>query len=224
MIKKIYLVLGLCIITCLSACTSQEVPLTSTEYTQENEKTSVTEEQEFEDMVTQIVLENFWDGDIIAAEDVVIDCIYYGSFSESNRNEMLVLCKILHLPHVAGLDKTVCILFDRESLEMKSYTEFGGDEVAVERVKGRDGQSFIVASITAINHGFATQRVEFFSLENCEWNTLFIEPLKSLPEGSFAYIKKDMIIITGGYNMTSSSDVIMILTWDPYNNRFVLNE
>ena len=122
MIKKIYLIFGLCIIICLSACTSQEVPLTSTEYIQENGGISVTEEQELEDMVTQIVLENFWDGDIIAAEDVVIDCIYYGSFSESNMQEMLVVCKILHLPHVAGVDKTVCILLDRESLEMKSYT------------------------------------------------------------------------------------------------------
>ena len=113
MIKKIYLIFGLCIIICLSACTSQEVPLTSTEYIQENGGISVTEEQELEDMVTQIVLENLWDGDIIAAEDVVI---------ESNMQEMLVVCKILHLPHVAGVDKTVCILLDRESLEMKSYT------------------------------------------------------------------------------------------------------
>lgn len=61
------------------------------------------------DWVTEKVMENYEDGEI-SASDIVIDQIYYGSFSQEDVSEIFVVCKILNTPHVAGLDKKVGVL------------------------------------------------------------------------------------------------------------------
>ena len=47
----------------------------------------------------------------------------------------MVLCKNLHLPHAAELDKTVGVLMDADSLNMIAYREFTADKVVVSRLQ-----------------------------------------------------------------------------------------
>ena len=64
---------------------------------------------ELNNCIVEKVIENYEDGTVNAAE-IAIDQIYYGSFSQDGVAEILVTCKILNSPHVAGLDKTVGLL------------------------------------------------------------------------------------------------------------------
>ena len=64
---------------------------------------------EFNEYILETVMESYEDGNI-SREDIVIDQIYCGHFSQKDVNEIFVLCKILNTPHVAGLDKTVAVL------------------------------------------------------------------------------------------------------------------
>lgn len=52
----------------------------------------------------------------------------------------------LNTPHVAGLDKTVGILLDADSLEMVAYKEFAADKVVINCIQASDGQSRILVS------------------------------------------------------------------------------
>lgn len=65
---------------------------------------------ELNNRIIEKVAENYEEGNI-SALDIVIVRIDFGSFSQDNASEIFVLCKILNTPHVAGLDKTVGILF-----------------------------------------------------------------------------------------------------------------
>ena len=82
---------------------------------------------ELNNRIIEKVAENYEEGNI-SALDIVIVRIDFGSFSQDNASEIFVLCKILNTPHVAGLDKTVGILLDADSLEMVAYKEFAAVE------------------------------------------------------------------------------------------------
>lgn len=47
----------------------------------------------------------------VSASDIVIDRIYYGSFSQRDADEILVLCKFLNMSHTGGLDRIAGIIF-----------------------------------------------------------------------------------------------------------------
>ena len=85
---------------------------------------------ELNNRIIEKVAENYEEGNI-SALDIVIVRIDFGSFSQDNASEIFVLCKILNTPHVAGLDKTVGILLDADSLEMVAYKEFAADKVVI---------------------------------------------------------------------------------------------
>ena len=85
---------------------------------------------ELNNRIIEKVAENYEEGNI-SALDIVIVRIDFGSFSQDNASEIFVLCKILNTPHVAGLDKTVGILLDADSLEMVAYKEFAADKVVM---------------------------------------------------------------------------------------------
>lgn len=87
------------------------------------------------DRAIKAVVENYSDGDIIREYDIVVDRVYYGSFSRESADEILVLCKNLNLPHAAELDKTVGVLMDVDSLNMIAYREFPADKVVVSRLQ-----------------------------------------------------------------------------------------
>ena len=92
---------------------------------------------ELNNRIIEKVAENYEEGNI-SALDIVIVRIDFGSFSQDNASEIFVLCKILNTPHVAGLDKTVGILLDADSLEMVAYKEFAADKVVINCIQASD--------------------------------------------------------------------------------------
>lgn len=120
---------------------------------------------ELNNRIIEKVAENYEEGNI-SALDIVIVRIDFGSFSQDNASEIFVLCKILNTPHVAGLDKTVGILLDADSLEMVAYKEFAADKVVINCIQASDGQSRnigiknhnISRNINTGNSAFSCQR------------------------------------------------------------------
>lgn len=115
--------------------------------------------------IVEQVIENYEDGNVISASDIVLDKIYYGAFSQEDTNEIFVLCKILNLPHVAGLDKTVCIVFAADTLEVVTYKEFSADKVAIQCIQASNGQRRILVSETTEYQGMLTQYILLFAIQ-----------------------------------------------------------
>lgn len=209
-------------------------PETTPETTVTPEKTSNGEIiSGFRDWVIEKVLENYWDGDIISASDIVIDQIYYGSFSQDDVCEMLVECKILNLPHVAGLDRRVCILMPCDSLELTAYTEFPGDMVELDIVQTDSGQCRVVVIKTAINQGIATQYIGFWAVQDRQWVPVETE-LDALPivdtwgEGEytldsscFCFLADNIIFVASECQSQNLPEITAVLVWNPGMEKYV---
>ncbi|MBQ7432712.1 MAG: hypothetical protein IJV50_04520 [Lachnospiraceae bacterium] len=167
------------------------------------------------------VMENYEDG-AIHAEDVAIDKIYYGAFSQTGRSELLVLCKILNMPHVGGLEQTVGVLLDSQSLEAVAYQEFPFDEVSINCVPASNGQSRILLIGTTISQGIPSQCVQLLGIEEGEWIEMPIDALKTVgnDEELFCFWAEDRIIVSSQYKWTSPEEIIAILIWNPDTEQF----
>lgn len=134
---------------------------------------------EFSEYVLETVLESYEDGEI-SREDIVIDRIYCGHFSQKDVNEIFVLCKILNTPHVAGLDKTAAVLLEADSLKKIAYKEFNADKVTIDCIQSSDGLSRILFTGTTIYQGISTQEIQLWSIQDGQWQDIPIEDMEGL--------------------------------------------
>lgn len=194
----------------ISACTKAESTGNDDMYT------------EFSNWISEKVIENYEDGNTISKSDIIVDQIQYGSFSQKDVSEILVLCKIQNLPHAAGLDKTVGIILAADTLEMLTYKEFPADKVAVRCFQTKDGQERIIVSKTATYQGISTQYISFFAIQGNEWIEMPIEDLDTFGDEYFCFIGDDMLIVASTEKLTTPADIIAVLNWNPDTEQFVL--
>lgn len=187
-----------------------------------------------DDRFIEMVKENYEDGEI-STSDIVIDQIYYGSFSEEDVSEIFVLCKILNTPHAAGLDKKIGILLDAHTLEMVAYKEFGGDKTEISCMPMSNGQSRILFFQTSIYQGISTQTVELYAVQGSQWVEIPIDIMENVPaerrealEGKcFCYLSGERMVVVYEDNqfedeLTDSAEMIAMFIWNPDTGQFVL--
>lgn len=174
------------------------------------------------DKVIEMVLENDESEGSIAASDVVIDQTFYGSFSQHETKEVLVICKILNTPHVGGLDRRACIILEVDSMEIVAYTELGADEVLVYSLPMSNGQDRIIFSGKSTYQGISAQDVMYFSIQDGQWTEILIEELKTFGESCFYFLADDVMIVTSRSELTDPSEILAILTWDADAGQFIM--
>lgn len=186
-------------------------------------KTESTFVPDFNTLVVEKVLENYMDGDIITASDVAIDKVYYGSFSQENANEILVLCKILNMPHVGGLDKTVGMVLTQDTLDVVAYEEFPADRVEIDCFQMNNGKKRVLFIGTSTYQGISGQTIFLFDIQGSEWVQVPIDALNSIEGEYFCVMGEDKLFVASEAEITSPSEIIMVLNWDAQAGEFLLN-
>lgn len=176
----------------------------------------------FNEQVVVKVLENYWDGDFITDDDIAIDQIYYGSFSQENAKEVLVLCKILNQPHVGGLDKTVGLVLEQDSLEVVAYEEFPADKVEIGCFQTKSGKSRVLFIGTSTYQGISGQAALLFDIQGSQWVQVPIDALDGFEGEYFCFMGEDMLVVSSTAQLTSPARVMGILVWDAEAEQFVL--
>jgi len=171
--------------------------------------------------VIEIVLENGEAGDTVTASDVVIDQTFYGSFSKPETEEVLVVCRILNMPHVGGLGRRAIIILEVESMDVVAYDEIPADEVWVSSLSMGNGQDRIIFSAQSTYQGISTQNVMYFCIKNGQWAETPIEELAALGEDSFYFLVGDVMLVTSGRELTGTSDITAILMWNQDTGKFI---
>ena len=174
--------------------------------------------------VIETVLENDESEGAITASDVVIDQTIYGSFSVPEAKEVLVICKILNMPHVGGLDRRAIIILEIDSMDVVAYTEIPADEVWVSTLSMSNGQDRIIFSGKTTYQGISSQDVMYFCLQDGQWTEVPVDELKAQGEKCFYYLTGDTMIVTSESELTDPSDITAILMWDRYAGEFILEE
>ena len=174
--------------------------------------------------VIETVLKNSETGGAVTASDVVIDQMIYGSFSEPEAKEVLVICKILNMPHVGGLDRRAIIILETDSMNVVAYAEIPADEVWVDTLLMSNGQDRIIFSGKTTYQGISVQEIMYFCIQGEQWTVIPAEELEALGEECFYYLAGDKMIVTSGRELTDSLDIMAILTWNPDAGEFISEE
>ena len=172
--------------------------------------------------VIETVLKNGETGSAVTASDVVIDQTIYGSFSEPETEEVLVICKILNMPHVGGLNRRAIIILEDDSMDMVAYAEIPADEVWVGTLPMSNGQDRIIFSGKTTYQGISVQEIMYFCIQDGQWTEIPAAELETLGEDCFYYLAGDKMIVTSGRELADSSDITAILTWNQDAGEFTL--
>lgn len=174
--------------------------------------------------VIETVLKNSETGGGVTASDVVIDQMIYGFFSEPEAKEVLVICKILNMPHVGGLDRRAIIILETDSMNVVAYAEIPADEVWVDTLLMSNGQDRIIFSGKTTYQGISAQEIMYFCIQDGQWTQIPAKELEALGEDCFYYLAGDKMIVTSGKELADSSDIIAILTWNLDAGEFISEE
>ncbi|MDE5892681.1 MAG: hypothetical protein K2H45_07155 [Acetatifactor sp.] len=171
--------------------------------------------------VIKTVLENDESGGTITTSNIVIDQAFCGSFSKPEAEEVLVVCRILDMPHVGGLDRRAIIILDADSMNVVAYNEILADEVWISRLPVSNGQDRIIFSAKSTYQGISTQNVMYFCIQNGQWTEIPVEELEALGEDSFCFLTGDVMIVTSNSELTDTSYITAILTWNQDVGKFI---
>lgn len=153
--------------------------------------------------------------------EIAVREIYYGSFSSEDADEMLVVCKVLNAPYVAGVDKTLCAVLEAGTLELVAYEQFEADKVVTACMKNSEGQSRILVSAVVGSQGFYSQMLSLFSIEDGQWGGIPQEALETFAEESYYFVGENCLILTSSAGELKPEEIVAVLHWDAYAEQFV---
>lgn len=106
--------------------------------------------------------------------DIYVDTIHYGKYSQTEEEEMLALCKFKNNVHVAGMDRTLAIVFAVETMDVIAYKNFGADEVNLQCVP-TDGVTEILYEGSTTYQDITTEYKELYTIQGNEWVEIPLE-------------------------------------------------
>lgn len=182
--------------------------------------------------------------------EIVIENVHPGSFSQENANEIFLDCWFKGMPHVGGLDSRAGILLDADTLEVIAYKEFISDYSMLHYLQTSKGQTRILWLNTYFSQGYGGQSVEIWGVNDGKWVEFPTGIEEFIPdekkgdiavgvngpvleiEDSFCYVLGDRLAVTYEQDDMEMffrgervpSELVAILTWNPYKERFELEE
>lgn len=98
--------------------------------------------------------------------------IEYGAFTEVGAEEMMVQFKVMDVPHVAGLDRTVVLICDAKTLESKHQKTFMADRVTFHLLSDLNLKYEILYIGSTTYQGFTAYGIQRFDLSKGDWATV----------------------------------------------------
>ena len=176
------------------------------------------------DRVVETVLENDEARDVITASDVVINQMFYGSFSGPEAEEVLVACGILNMPYVGGLGRMAIIILEVDSMNVVAYNEIPADEVWVSSLPMSNGQDRIIFSRKSTYQGISSQDIMYFGIQNGQWMEIPAEEFAALGENCFYFLTGDVMIAASQSELTDISEITAIFKWNQETGKFILEQ
>lgn len=110
---------------------------------------------------------------------IVLDSIQYGAFTDVDSDEAMVIFKFLDVPHVGGLDRTMVLICDANTFEVKLQHTFVADHVELHLLQRNDLRNEILYIGSTSYQGETVYGIEWFDFSNGEFER------KSIIEGDF---------------------------------------
>ena len=152
---------------------------------------------------------------------IVLDSIQYGAFTEVDSDEAMVIFKFIDVPHVGGLDRTMALICDANTLKVKLQHTFVADHVELHLLQRNDLRNEILYIGSTTYQGETVYGIEWFDLSTGEFEGI------SIVEGDFdrnaAFFFSNDILQIFELIYTDYEPVYTYqnsLYWDSYENKF----
>lgn len=175
---------------------------------------------ELDRYLVEKVKENYEDG-TVEDENIAVAQICSGHFSNGDAEEIFAVCKILNLPHTAGLDKTVTLLLKKDSLEQVAYEEFNADDVEISFFQTSAGQSKVLTIGTTTFQGVSSQEIRFLEIRDGRWQDVEIEALEDSQDSYCFAIEDRAILVSAVSDIMGPEDITAVLSWNPDTGQFL---
>ncbi|OPX44377.1 hypothetical protein CLHUN_16760 [Ruminiclostridium hungatei] len=126
--------------------------------------------------------------------DIRISEVHEGSFTGSKKPELLVIFKLLGLPHAAGLDYSVAAVFEKDTLRWVTQQGFMTDEAQFGLLQDSKKNNYLLYSGTTTYQGHSTCTLQLLSLKD-DWKELLPTDngINSLGNLKFSILEKGII-------------------------------
>ncbi len=140
--------------------------------------------------------------------DIYVSDICYGYYSDSMKREMLALCKFENNVHIAGVDRTLAMLYDEESMELIAAKEFHADEVILQELP-TEQESKVLFLGQSIYQGIPAQFAELYAIQGNEWVEI---PLGfELREKEVCYLAEDNSLMVVPWEIGEYANEVIFL-------------
>ena len=149
----------------------------------------------------------------ITKEDIQLDNIYLGHYSDLSCNEAFVFGRISGCPHVAGKESRIGVLLNLDTKRIICGEVFRYDECSIEKLETYDGVSKILIIGKSESTGMSSYTVEIYGIENDRIKREDCFPksdMKILQEADEVYCFCDLLLVKEG-----KTDYIW--KWDMYS-------
>ena len=121
------------------------------------------------------------------SELLTFHSITYGSFTESDSSEMLVLFKVKDVPHVGGLDRTIAAIYDASTHLLKSQKTFVADYVSLQLLTDKNQRKNILYIGSVTYQGYTAYSIELFEIEKDRWLSKAISSEAFMENDAYAF-------------------------------------
>jgi len=149
------------------------------------------------------------------SELLTFHSITYGSFTESDSSEMLVLFKVKDVPHVGGLDRTIAAIYDANTYLLKSQKTFVADYVSLQLLTDKNQRKNILYIGSVTYQGYTAYSMELFEIEGDRWLSKAISSEAFMENDAYAYTNEILQVFDLSYSdHTPVYDYKYTLYWD----------
>jgi hypothetical protein len=98
----------------------------------------------------------------LSPDNITVGDKYEGDFTGSGKPELMVIFKLLGMPHAGGLDCSVAAVYDRQTLEVITQKTFPADECKFAIWTDDKGRGYLAFSGTTTYQGYSTYTFQVF--------------------------------------------------------------
>lgn len=122
----------------------------------------------------------------ISHDNIKVENTYEGNFTGSGKTELLVVFKLLDVPHAGGLDCHVAAVYDKTTLELVAQRNFPADKCWFDILKDNKGRSYLLFSGTTTYQGNTSYMLMLFK-PGKDWEQLLPQEYSVYSQYNYKY-------------------------------------
>ncbi|MDD2401599.1 MAG: M56 family metallopeptidase [Clostridia bacterium] len=121
------------------------------------------------DKVSDETIKDYYE---LSPHNITVANTYEGNFTDSGNQELLVIFKLLNMPHAGGLDCSVVATYDKSTCNIISQKTFSADKCNFDILTDDNNRSYLLFVGNTTYQGYSSYSLGLWKIEK-EWEMLY---------------------------------------------------